>query len=276
MKITILGSGTSQGVPVIACDCEVCKSMDYRDQRLRVSIYVEVEDLRLVIDTGPDFRQQMLRAKVKGIDAVLFTHEHKDHTAGMDDLRTFNFKTEKDIPIYARKSVMNQLKKEFEYIFVDKSKKYPGVLSVEEFFIENKPFFIKNIEIIPIEGLHHKLPVFGFRIKDFIYLTDINSITEEEKAKMHNADVIVLDALQKENHISHFTLTQAVELLEELKPKRAYLTHISHKMGLHKAVEKELPSYIKLAYDGLVINCPPTPKGGENSLVLGINPPFGG
>lgn len=253
MKITILGSGTSQGVPVIACDCEICKSTDEKDKRLRVSVLVEVDGIKIVIDTGTDFRQQMLRAEVKHIDAVLYTHEHKDHTAGMDDLRSFNFKSKKDIPIYARESVMNQLKKEFAYIFVDKDKKYPGVLSVEEFLIENKPFFIQNTEIIPIEGLHHKLPVFGFRIKNFVYLTDINSITQQEKNKMIGAELIILDALQKEEHISHFTLDQAVALLQELNPKQAYLTHISHKMGLHQEVEKELPNNIHLAYDGLVL-----------------------
>ncbi len=253
MKIIVLGSGTSQGVPVIACDCEVCKSIDEKDKRLRVSIYVEVDGVKLLVDTGADFRQQMLRADVKAIDAVLYTHEHKDHTAGMDDLRSLSFKMEKDMPIYAHPRVMNQLKKEFEYIFVDKSKKYPGVLSVEENFIENKPFFIQNVEIIPIEGLHYKLPVFGFRIKDFVYLTDVNSITESEKDKMRNAEVIILDALQKEDHISHFTLEQALAVLKELNPKKAYLTHISHKMGLHKEVEKELPENVRLAYDGLEI-----------------------
>jgi phosphoribosyl 1,2-cyclic phosphate phosphodiesterase len=253
MKIIVLGSGTSQGVPVIACDCEVCKSTDEKDKRLRVSIYIEVDGVKLLVDTGADFRQQMLRADVKAIDAVLYTHEHKDHTAGMDDLRSLSFKMEKDMPIYAHERVMNQLKKEFEYIFVDKSKKYPGVLSVEENFIENKPFFIQNVQIIPIEGLHYRLPVFGFRIKNFVYLTDVNSITEIEKDKMRNAEVIILDALQKENHISHFTLAQALELLKELNPKKAYLTHISHKMGLHAEVEKELPANVRLAYDGLEI-----------------------
>ncbi|TAG91680.1 MAG: MBL fold metallo-hydrolase [Bacteroidetes bacterium] len=253
MKITILGSGTSQGVPVIACDCEVCRSLDWRDQRLRVSIYIEVENTHLVVDTGPDFRTQMIKNRVSKLDAVLFTHEHKDHTAGMDDLRSFNFKLEKDIPIYARASVMEQLKQEFSYIFVDKEKKYPGVLNVVENLIENKPFKINEVEILPIEGLHHKLAVFGFRIKDFIYLTDVNAVSEIEKEKMKNAKVLIVGALQKETHISHFSLQQALNFIHELKPEKAYITHISHKMGRYMEIQKELPDNIFLAYDGLQI-----------------------
>lgn len=253
IKVTVLGSGTSQGVPVIACDCEVCSSMDYRDQRLRVSILVEVNGLFFVIDTGPDFRQQMLKANPPRIDAVLYTHQHRDHTGGLDDLRSYNFKQKEDIPIYARAEVMAQLKYEYAYVFVPPEKKYPGVLSVEEHIIENKPFEIKGVPIIPIEGLHYRLPVFGFRIGDFTYFTDINAIPETEWAKLEGTKILVLDALQREEHISHFTLQQAVEVIERLKPEKAYLTHISHRMGLHKATENELPAHIRLAYDGLVI-----------------------
>jgi phosphoribosyl 1,2-cyclic phosphate phosphodiesterase len=253
MKIIILGSGTSQGVPVIACECEVCKSLDFRDDRLRVSVYIEIENTHLVIDTGPDFRTQMLRNKITKLDAVLFTHEHKDHTAGMDDLRSFQFKLNKDIPIYARNSVIEQLKKEFSYIFVEKEKKYPGVLNVQENIIQNKAFTINGIEILPIEAMHYKLPVFGFRIKNFVYLTDVKSIADTEKEKLTNTEVLILGALQKEDHISHFTLWEALQFIEEIKPKMTYLTHISHKMGKHAQVEKELPANVKIGYDGLQI-----------------------
>ncbi|WP_026999130.1 MBL fold metallo-hydrolase [Eisenibacter elegans] len=251
MKITILGSGTSQGVPVIACDCVVCRSLDFRDQRLRVSVHVEYKGKSLVIDTGPDFRQQMLRHDIRQVDAVLYTHEHKDHTAGMDDLRTFQFKMPNDMPIYARNHVLEQLKREFAYIFVDKTQKYPGVLSVAPHIIENKLFEVEGIPILPIEVLHYKLPVFGFRIGDFTYITDANYIAPKELDKVRGTKVLVLDALQKEDHLSHYTLAQALEVMAEIKPEQGYLTHISHKMGLHREVERDLPSYVRLAYDGL-------------------------
>lgn len=253
MKITILGSGTSQGVPVIACDCSVCRSLDFRDQRLRVSVLIEVNGLHIVIDTGPDFRQQMLKARPPKIDAVLYTHQHRDHTAGMDDLRSFNFKQGQDIPIYARAEVLAQLKNEFAYIFVSPEKKYPGVLTVEPHVIENSLFHIQDLPILPIEGLHHRLPVFGFRIGDFTYFTDINAIPDTEWHKLVGTKVLILDALQREPHISHFTLTQALEVIARLQPEQAYLTHISHNMGLHREVTRELPANIGLAYDGLEI-----------------------
>ncbi|OJJ21045.1 MBL fold metallo-hydrolase [marine bacterium AO1-C] len=255
MIVTVLGSGTSQGVPVIACDCEVCRSLDYRDQRLRAAIHIEVDGKSIVVDTGPDFRQQMLRERITSLDAVIFTHQHKDHTAGMDDLRSFSFKQKKDIPLYARASVMNQLKQEFAYIFVDKELKYPGVLSVEENIIENKPFNLQGIDITPIEVLHHKLPVFGFRINNFTYITDTNYISEEELEKVKGTEFLILDALHREEHISHFNLDQALEVIDVIKPKQAYLTHISHRMGLHAEVEAELPPNVQLAYDGLKIEC---------------------
>ena len=255
MIVTVLGSGTSQGVPVIACDCEVCRSLDYRDQRLRAAIHIAIEDKSIVIDTGPDFRQQMLRERITSLDAVIFTHQHKDHTAGMDDLRSFGFKQKKDMPIYARDSVMKQLKQEFAYIFVDKELKYPGVLSVEEYIIENKPFNVQGVDITPIEVMHHKLPVFGFRIHDFTYITDTNYISEEELEKVKGTEVLILDALHREEHISHYSLDQALEVIQIIKPKQAYLTHISHRMGLHAEVEAELPPDVYLAYDGLKIEC---------------------
>lgn len=255
MKVTVLGSGTSQGVPVIACDCEVCQSLDFRDQRLRPSIHIEVDDLSLVVDTGPDFRQQMLRENIKKLHGVLYTHEHKDHTAGMDDLRSFQFKqNNEEIPIYARESVLNQLKSEFAYIFVPKEKKYPGVLSVTENIIQNKPFKIKNTEIIPIEVFHYKLPVFGFRIQDFTYITDVNSIPTKELEKVKGTKVLILDALHnQEKHISHYTLREAIEVAQTIGADKTYFTHISHRMGLHSVVEKEIPEGMELAYDGLTI-----------------------
>ncbi|WP_299464389.1 MBL fold metallo-hydrolase [uncultured Microscilla sp.] len=255
MKVTVLGSGTSQGVPVIACDCEVCQSLDYRDQRLRAAIHIEVDNQSIVVDTGPDFRQQMLRERITSLDAVLYTHQHKDHTAGMDDLRSFNFKQEKDVPVYARAEVMQQLKQEFAYIFVAKEKKYPGVLNIEEFTIENRPFDIHGTTIIPIEVLHHKLPVFGFRVQNFTYVTDTNYIADSEIEKMKGTEYLILDALRKEEHISHFNIDQALEVIAKVQPKQAYLTHISHKMGLHADVDAELPENVHLAYDGLQIEC---------------------
>lgn len=251
MKVTFLGTGTSQGVPVITCTCEVCQSLDYRDKRLRSSIYIEAENTKIVVDTGPDFRQQMLRERIKWIDAVLFTHAHKDHTAGLDDIRSFNFHQKKEMPIYGQPATLEQIKNEFSYVFAEH--KYPGIPQVSLNSIENKPFQINEVEILPIEVLHHKLTVFGYRIGTFTYITDANQISDEEKEKIKGSDVIVLNALQKEPHISHFTLDEAVALLTEMQPKEGYLTHISHKLGKHTQVSKELPENISLAYDGLKI-----------------------
>lgn len=251
MKVTFLGTGTSQGIPVIACDCEVCASLDFRDKRLRVSVYLEVGGKSFIIDSGPDFRQQVLRERIKGLDALLFTHEHKDHTAGLDDVRSYNFKQRRDMPVYARQQVVEQLQREFSYIFSDV--KYPGVPRVQIHLIENKPFLMEGVEVIPIEVMHYRLPVFGFRVRDFTYITDANYIAEEEMKKIEGSRVIVLNALQMEPHISHFTFSQALEVLERLRPEKAYLTHISHKLGLHREVEKKLPAYVKLAYDGLQV-----------------------
>ena len=252
MKVTFLGTGTSQGVPVIGCECDVCVSVDFQDNRLRSSIHIEVDDLSIVIDTGPDFRQQMLRNRVKKLDAVLFTHAHKDHTAGMDDIRSFNFLQKMDMPIYAQQAVIDQLKCEFAYVFAES--KYPGVPQVIVHPITKDSFKIGTTNIQPIEVMHHKLPVFGFRIKDFTYITDANHISDKEKEKIRGSKVLVLNALQKKPHISHFTLQQALDLVEELQPEKAYLTHISHKLGLHRDVKKELPDHVELAWDGLVLD----------------------
>ena len=251
MKVTFLGTGTSQGIPVIACDCKVCTSENPKDNRLRTSILIEENNQIIVIDTGPDFRQQMLRENVQKLDAIVFTHQHKDHVAGMDDIRAFNYKFKKDMDIYCTAEVEEALIREFPYVF--SAYKYPGVPEIKVHNIKNEPFIINGVELIPIEGLHYKLPVFGYRIKDFVYLTDVSFVSEREKEKMKGAEVIVLDALRKTPHISHFTMGQAVELLEELKPKKGYLIHISHLMGKHNEVVKELPNFIKPAHDGLIL-----------------------
>jgi phosphoribosyl 1,2-cyclic phosphate phosphodiesterase len=249
MQITFLGTGTSQGVPVIACGCEVCQSLDFRDKRLRVSIHIAIDGKSFVIDAGPDFRQQMLRERIHHLDAILFTHEHKDHTAGLDDVRAYNFFQKKDMPIYGRSHVLKQIKQEFHYAFSEI--KYPGIPQIRLHEIQNQPFEAEGIAFTPIEVMHLKLPVFGFRIKDFSYITDVNYISEEEIEKIKGSKVVVMGALRKEKHLSHFTLSEAVEVLEKIAPEKAYLTHISHQMGLHREVNQQLPSFIQLAYDGL-------------------------
>jgi phosphoribosyl 1,2-cyclic phosphate phosphodiesterase len=238
---------------MIGCDCPVCRSLDPRDQRLRVSVHVVVEGRSLVIDTGPDFRQQMLRARITQLDAVLFTHEHKDHTAGLDDIRAFNFRQQQEIPVFAEPRVIRQLQQEFAYIFAEQ--KYPGVPQVSVHAIESdtEPFDVLGLAVQPLRALHYRLPVLGFRIGGFVYLTDANYLAPETLDLLRGADTIVLNALRREPHISHFTLAQAVEILEELAPRRAYLTHISHQLGRHREVEAELPAWIRLAYDGLKI-----------------------
>lgn len=249
MKITFLGTGTSQGVPVIACDCPVCISEDTKDIRLRSSILVEWGGFTIVVDTGPDFRQQMLRAKVKKLDAILFTHKHKDHTAGLDDIRAFNFRQAQAIPIYADSLTINGIQQEFSYIF--DAIKYPGIPQIEINVIGHNPFYIKELPITPIPVMHHKMPVLGFRFQNFAYVTDANYIPPASLELLQGLDVLVLNALRHEKHISHFTVTEAVEQVEALKPQKAYLTHISHLLGKHEAENKRLPPNIQLAYDGL-------------------------
>jgi len=251
MIVTFLGTGTSQGVPVIACDCEVCRSLDFRDKRLRVSVHLQIGDKSIIIDSGPDFRQQVLRERIKRLDALLFTHEHKDHTGGLDDIRAFNFRQGIDMPLFARPAVLAQLQREYAYIFSGPD--YPGIPRVQLHEISNRPFFFEDIEIIPIEVMHYRLPVYGFRIGDFTYITDANFIDERELKKVEGSRVIVLNALRKEPHISHFTLDEATQLINRLRPEKAFLTHISHQMGRHAGVEKLLPPHVHLAFDGLKI-----------------------
>ncbi len=254
MKVTLLGTGTSQGVPVIGCDCEVCTSLDFRDQRFRASIHIEVNGLSLVVDTGPDFRMQMLRAGIKKLDAVLMTHEHKDHTAGLDDIRPFNFLQKKDMPVFGKPNVLKQIKQEFAYIF--SGNRYPGVPQVEAIEIDDSEFVIGGVQITPIPVMHYKLPVLGFRIKDFTYITDANYISEESLALIEGTDTLILNALQKESHISHFTLAEAVAMAQKIGARKTYFTHISHRLGLHSKVDAELPEGIALGYDNQVIILP--------------------
>ena len=251
MKVTFLGTGTSQGVPIIACDCDVCNSEDLKDKRLRSSIMIEEGEDLFVIDTGPDFRQQMLRENVQNLTAVIYTHEHKDHLGGMDDLRAFNFMLKKDINLYATQRVQKALKNDFHYAFADF--KYPGVPLVNLVTIDKNPFTINQTKLIPIEVMHHKLPVLGFRIGDFAYITDANYISEKEKEKLKGVKTLVLNALRRKEHISHFTLEEAIDLMNEIKPEKGYFTHISHQLGIHADVSKELPSFVELGYDGLKI-----------------------
>ena len=252
MTITFLGTGTSQGVPVIACDCEVCLSPDRHDKRLRTSIMIESEGKVVVIDSGPDFRYQMLREKVMHLDAIVFTHEHKDHVAGMDDIRAFNYKQQAAIDVYATTRVQAALKKEFSYIFEEF--KYPGIPQVNMHTIDLEPFDVGPIHFIPIEVMHYKLPVLGFRINDFTYITDAKTVSETEKEKIKGTKILVINALQTQNHISHFTLDEAIAFAREIGAEKTYLTHISHRLGLHKTVSEQLPAGIELAYDGLKLH----------------------
>lgn len=251
LEITFLGTGTSQGIPVIGSNHPVCLSKNPKDKRLRVSVLVEWENCNILIDCGPDFRAQMLANNVTHLDGIFYTHEHNDHTAGLDDIRPFFFR-QGDIPIYAHKRVLASLQKRFEYIFASENK-YPGAPGVIEHEVENRPFDFHGLEVIPIDFRHNRLQVFGYRMKDFAYLTDLKTIEEEEIEKLMGVKVLVVNALRIEPHHSHFNLEEALEFIERVKPERAYLTHISHVMGFHDEVEQQLPENVFLAYDNLKI-----------------------
>jgi phosphoribosyl 1,2-cyclic phosphate phosphodiesterase len=251
VRVTFLGTGTSQGVPIIGCKCPVCCSNDPKDKRLRSSVLVEVDDLRFVIDTGPDFRQQMLRIDADRLDAVLFTHSHKDHCAGFDDIRAFNYIQKKAMDVFADEKMELALRRDFFYVFEEN--KYPGVPEIRLFNFKNEPFSIQGVRIVPILVFHYRMPVYGFRIGDFTYITDANFIAPEELEKIKGSKVMVLNALRKEQHISHFNLQEALNLAEEGWADKTYLTHISHQLGFHKEVSAGLPSFASLAHDGLVI-----------------------
>ena len=249
MDITVLGTGTSQGVPVVACHCPVCLSEDAHDKRLRTSVMVREGGTLVVIDAGPDFRQQMLRESVGKLDGLLITHGHKDHIGGLDDVRAFNWVQKKAMDVYAASQVLEVVEKEFSYAFGED--KYPGVPQINLHPVGEEPFYINGLEIIPIKAMHFEMPVLGFRIGDFSYLTDANQIEPGELDKMRGSRYVIINALRKEKHISHFNLEEAVAILQDLSPEKGYLTHISHQMGFHREVEKELPPNIHLAYDGL-------------------------
>ena len=252
LKITFLGTGTSIGVPMIGCGCKVCTSIHKKDKRLRSSILVESETTTIVVDTTPDFRYQMLRANVKKLDAVLFTHPHKDHIAGLDDVRAYNYFQKKPMELYANSLTEEAIKREFAYAFSDK--KYPGIPDLSLNTIDNNPFIIGDIPVLPVLVWHLKMPVLGFRFGRFTYITDANKIDDDEKEKIKGSDVMVLNALRKESHISHFTLDEAVAMVQELGVPSGYFTHISHQLGRHEEVNYTLPEGIALAFDGQQID----------------------
>ena len=252
MKLTFLGTGTSQGVPVIACNCDVCKSEDKRDKRLRTSVLIETGESVFTIDAGPDFRQQMLREDAKKLDAIFVTHGHKDHVGGMDDIRAFNFIQRKPMTVYADEIAANSIMKEFYYAFEDD--KYPGVPNFDLKLIDYNTINFNGVEIIPIPLMHLHLPVTAFRIGQLTYITDANYISEESYKLIEGSKILIINALRKKKHISHFNLKEALEVIERIKPRVAYLTHISHLMGKHAEVSKELPSNVFIAYDGLKID----------------------
>ena len=251
LKITFLGTGTSSGVPMIACECAVCTSTDKKDNRLRSSIMVQSETTTLIVDSGPDFRYQMLRARVKHVDGIIYTHSHKDHIAGLDDVRAFNFFSQQPVHIYASDMTQEVIIREFPYAFYES--KYPGLPDIQLNTIALDPFTVGDIPVQPILVWHLKMPVLGFRFGDFTYITDANKIEDDEKEKIRGSRVLVLNALRKEHHISHFSLEESIGIAKELQIPQTWLTHISHQMGKHADVEAELPPGVNLAYDGLVI-----------------------
>jgi len=252
LKVTFLGTGTSQGVPVIACHCAVCQSTDPKDNRLRSAVLIEYDDQTLVVDTGPDFRYQMLRAKVQHLDAILITHSHKDHIAGLDDVRAFNYLQQEALPVYGSVASHDALKREFYYAFSDF--KYPGIPQLElKELSSGVPFTVGKKEIMPVEVMHHLMPVLGFRIGNFAYITDAKTVSESSKALLEGVEVLVINALQEEPHISHFTKDEALAFAKEIKAKETYLTHISHRFGKHEAIQAKLPEGVFVAYDQLVL-----------------------
>ena len=253
MKVTFLGTGTSQGIPFIGCPCPVCTSANRKDNRLRTSVWIQTDDASIVIDSGPDFRYQMLREKVYKLDAIVFTHGHKDHIAGLDDIRAYNYFQERPVPIYATEETQQALRREYAYIFSNIT--YPGIPQVDMHTINAKdPFTINGLTFTPIRVLHYKMEVLGFRIGDFTYITDAKYIADEELAKINGSKALVLNALRHEQHISHYTLAEAVDVAQNLDVAETYFTHISHQLGLHDVVDSGLPSGMHLAYDGLELN----------------------
>lgn len=251
MKVTFLGSGTSHGVPVVGCSCRVCTSPDPRDRRLRTSVHLAIGEKSIVIDTGPDFRQQMLTHRITHLDAVVYTHEHKDHTGGLDDVRGFNLFQPDPIPLYARAPVLVRLRQEYGYIFGDD---YPSTPQVTVREIDTQPFAVAGVPFVPIEVQHYQTSVLGFRLGDFTYVTDAKVIEEAEKEKMRGTRTLVLNAIHYEQNVAHFTIDEALTLVEEIRPNQTYFVHMSHQVGRHREVNKSLPDQVSLAYDGLVID----------------------
>jgi phosphoribosyl 1,2-cyclic phosphate phosphodiesterase len=252
LKITFLGTGTSQGVPLIACDCQVCQSDDPRDKRLRSSVMIEDNGTSIIIDAGPDFRQQMLREEVRKVDALLITHGHKDHIGGLDDIRAFNYISGKPVDVYASATTNTDIRRDLYYVF--RENKYPGIPKINLIDVkENNQFKIRDIEVMPIKVSHHFLDILGFRIGDFTYITDCRTLPASSIEKVMNTKVLVINALRKREHISHLNLSQALEIIDMTKAKKAYITHISHQMGKHDVVSRELPGNVELAYDGLKV-----------------------
>ena len=278
-KLTFLGTGTSHGVPMIGCGCEVCKSADPRDKRLRSSVFVEYEGLQILVDAGPDFRQQMLRAGISHLDAILLTHNHKDHTGGLDDIRAFNYLEQRASEIYCEKYVEESLRMEYGYAFAEK--KYPGAPEWHVHNIDSEPFTIqaggpyevltwshgkgylrsmagqddpvRTAEVIPIRGMHYKLPVLGYRFGNIAYCTDMNQIPESEFEKLHGLDHFVINCVKYGKHITHFSLEEAVEVAKKVGAKHSWLTHLSHQLPCYEVLQAELPEGIHPAYDGLII-----------------------
>lgn len=251
IEATFLGTGTSQGVPVIACNCEVCKSNDEKDKRLRSSLLLNINRQNFVIDAGPDYRQQMLRENINSLRAILLTHEHVDHIFGLDDIRSFNWIQKHPTDIYAEERVQMAIKRIFNYVFADY--KYPGIPKMQLHMVENKPFEIDEVQFTPIRCYHHKLPVYGFRVGDLTYITDTNFISDEELEKVRGTKILIVNALRKEKHISHFSLDEALEIVEYIHPEKTFLTHLSHSFGKHEDIQKDLPENVFVAYDGLRI-----------------------
>ena len=249
MKVTFLGTGTSTGIPLIGCDCKVCNSENPKDNRTRTSIYVETEKLKLIVDTGPDFRQQLLREKIDDLDVVLFTHPHKDHISGLDDIRPINYLKNKVIDVYANEMTLNRLKLEYQYIFENN---YPGVPQIKTHLIsDNDVIKFEDIHVEVLHAMHGKMPVLGFKFNKFVYLTDVNYMSKTEIEKIEEVDILVINAIHHKKHYSHFNLEEALQFIKEVNPKKAYLIHLSHKMGLHTVIEEQLPNNVFISYDGL-------------------------